>query len=465
MNIFTENPVILAAVVTLVLFLGGMVLLGIRAQRYNKTFDDTISAGRATTFLMCVGSGIGAQIGSGYVMGGAEHGAAFGIGGAWYGMGCGIGYILMGLLSARYFHRRGFISMGDYLADRYNDMRVSILYILSMLMCSFSVVAGQLLAGRAILEAFGVPGGWSTWITIGVAFVFATLTGLWGAFAASALQSVVILAGILLAVAVMIGQNGLAILPAALPEMAFDMLPYDPETFVGILFPVVTIMLTGQMNVQRAGSSDTERTAVWGHILAGIILIVIAFVPALLGMYGRILYPQAPDNVVFTALLMNYLPTVISGILLATIMSSIISAFCGNSVMMNTMIFHDIYRGLMGRTISDRATRFFMVGGNLVICIVAVLLTHVSEDIIGVMSLGYTFCGSGCIVAIFGGMLWKRPSGAAAALSIICSVSVSMLHLLGVIHIPYQSLVTLGIALVVYLAAGSLLPAGSVKRA
>ena len=459
MQFLNENPVVFFALGVLVLFLAGMVLLGIRAQRYNRTFDDTISAGRAMTFWLLVGSGVGAQIGSGFVLGGAEDAAHYGIGGAWYGVASGLGFVLVGIFTARYFRSRGYISMSDFLVRRYHDRRVTFLYVLAMMMSTFSMVAGQLLAGKAILEAFGVSGEWSVWITLGVTFVFATLTGLWGAFAASAMQSVVILAGILLALGVIVGQNGTEILAEGLPERFFTLQPYSSEDFIGIVFPILSISFTGQMIVQRIGSADTVETAVHGYILAGLISVALALVPAFLGMYGRVLAPSAPDNVVFTALLMERLPSLIAGIVLAALMSSVVSAFCGSFVMMNTLVIHDVLEEMLGQEISDRRARRLTVVSNLAVCAIAVLLTRTATGIIQIMSYGYAFVGSGCLAAIVGGMLWKRPGGRAAWLSIAAGIAVLVIHQIGFVTIPYQSVTAFAVSAVVYLILGVLLPA------
>ena len=458
MQFLTEHPVVFASVGILILFLVGMVLLGIRAQRYNRTFEDTITAGRSMNFWILVGSGVGAQVGSGFVLGGAEDGAAYGLGGAWYGISCGLGCILIGLFLAKYFRVRRYVSISDFLTVRYRDKRVNLLYVVSMIMCTFALVAGQLLAGQAILETFGVSGDWSVWVTLAVTFTFATLTGLWGAYAASAMQSVIILAGILLALGVMTAGNGTEVLTRELPERYFDLMSYDAETLVSIVFPMLTISLTGQMIVQRISATKSVRDAVAGHLMVGVLLIFLAFVPVLLGMYGRIAAPDVPAGVAFPALLMNRLPVLIAGIMLAAIMSSVVSAVCSSYILMNTLVIHDIYEGILGKTVTDQGSRRFMVVCNLAVSLIAVLLTRTTGSIIGIMSYGSSFVGSGCFAAIIGGMIWKRPDGRAAALSIVCSVGVSLLHLLGVVRVPFQSLTAFGIGWLVYLLLGALLP-------
>ena len=94
----------------LLLYIGIMLVISTLARRRNQTFQDTIAAPGQTTLLLLVGSAVGGQIGSGFVMGGTEYGATYGIGGAWYGIGCGLSYLVVAVLT-------GFIFKHKYLAD------------------------------------------------------------------------------------------------------------------------------------------------------------------------------------------------------------------------------------------------------------------------------------------------------------------------------------------------------------
>ena len=54
MQFLMDNPVILAALITLILFLGGMVLLGIRAQRKESSIGMAISLAVALSYYLVV---------------------------------------------------------------------------------------------------------------------------------------------------------------------------------------------------------------------------------------------------------------------------------------------------------------------------------------------------------------------------------------------------------------------------
>ena len=206
----------------LALFLGSMVWMGIRSQRYNTTFESSLTAGKTPSFLLITASAMGAHIGSGFVVGSAEYGAGYGIGGAWYGICCGLSFVVAGLFLSRVFRSLGCISISQYLQTRYHDNVTPLIYSVSNVFSGISIIAGQLLAGKALFSAVGFDGTSGVIILAVVAFIFVSLSGMWGVLAASAVQTAVIAAGMIIALAVTVAQHGTSIITQSLPSSYFS---------------------------------------------------------------------------------------------------------------------------------------------------------------------------------------------------------------------------------------------------
>ena len=144
----------------LALYMGAMLALSRSARKRIKSVQDTIAAPGQSTIFLLVGSAVGMHIGSGFVVGGAEYGARYGVGGAWYGIGCGISYLAVGLLISRFAYRNQFISLSDYFAKRYQGKSTRLIYSVATMLSCIAMLAGQLLAGRAIFLAVGIPEDW-----------------------------------------------------------------------------------------------------------------------------------------------------------------------------------------------------------------------------------------------------------------------------------------------------------------
>lgn len=119
-------------VTVLVIYFAGMVAIGMMGLKYSETFDSFVSAGRNAGVLMIIGSAVGSQIGNGFVVGGAGAGAGTGISGAWYGIGCGLGYLVIGVVLNKVVYAKGFISLPEFLDERYSDKMTAMVFSLPL---------------------------------------------------------------------------------------------------------------------------------------------------------------------------------------------------------------------------------------------------------------------------------------------------------------------------------------------
>lgn len=74
---------------------------------------------------------------------------------------------------------------------------------------------------------------------------------------------------------------------------------FSAETLVSLTIPTILAALFDQTAFQRTASAKSEKAAVRGHIYGGLLLIVMAIIPPLLGMYGIALFPNVDPASVF----------------------------------------------------------------------------------------------------------------------------------------------------------------------
>lgn len=424
----------------LILYMGAMLALGRSAQKRIKNVQDTIAAPGQSTTLLLIGSAMGMHIGSGFVVGGAEYGARYGIGGAWYGIGCGISYLAVGSFISRFAYRNQFISLSDYFAMRYQGKSTRLIYSVATMLSCIAMLAGQLLAGRAIFLAVGIPEDWGVVITAVISLCYATACGLWGTMAASAIQSAVIFVGMFLALAVMLGGYGVSELTECLPAAYFDPIPFDSEFFVNMVVPTATVSLVSQGIYQNIGSAKSEKTAVRGYLISGLLLIPVALVPPLLGMFGRMLFPAAEPSEVFMELLMTRLPSVVAAIILAAIICAVLGACNGAYITVAGNAVHDIYLGMIDPEADSRRCRRMMLAVDIAVCVIGIFMALRMNDIIQLLALGYSFLTAGCLIPFVGGLLWKRGTTRGALAGAFAGMAASAASSLGMIALPYPSI-------------------------
>ena len=121
------------------------------------------------------------------------------------------------MLVAKFFYRNRYLSLSDYFKTRYNDKSTRLIYSISTPLSYVAMFAGQILAGKAIFQDFGIDGNLSIIITALVVLFYASISGLWGAYMTSVIQVAVIVAGLIFALISMIIDGGFAAIQATLP--------------------------------------------------------------------------------------------------------------------------------------------------------------------------------------------------------------------------------------------------------
>lgn len=170
-----------------------------------------------------MGSAVGSQISSGFVMGGGEYGAQYGLSGAWYGIGCGLSYFVTVLL-AKFIHEHNLVSLTDYFSQRYQGTVIRLIYGTTGILSCIAMISGQLLASRAIFVTLGFSPQFGVIFIAIFALVYANASGLWGTMAISSLQSVILFFGMIAALWLLCSSTGLDPLLQSLPDSAFKII-------------------------------------------------------------------------------------------------------------------------------------------------------------------------------------------------------------------------------------------------
>ena len=447
------------AIVLLILTCYGVVmyLISRRALRRTTSFQDTIAAPRQVSLLILAGSAVGNQIGSGFVIGGAEYGAQMGLAGAWYGIGCGLSCFVVAIMSF-VIHHKGLLSLSDYFNQRYRGTAIQMIYCASSILCSVAMLSGQLLAGRSIFVTLGLPPAWSVVAIALIALIYSYTAGLWGSMAVSSFQSAVILGGMISALVVALITLGPGTLTSALPQEQFNLFSLDGDLLVSMAAPIVLVGAVNQLSFQSVTSARSLRTAQGGYVLAGLILLPTALIPPLLGMFGRSLFPELPADQVFSSLLLTRLPTVVAAVILAAVICAVICA-CNIAYLSTASIaVYSIYQGMLHPNADSATCRRMMLWSNLAVCGAGILIALVMDDIIQILSAGYSLTAAGCLVPFLGGLIWKRGSTRGAVSASLVGMAACLANFFGLISLPYASLTCIALAIVTFVAVSLLTP-------
>lgn len=431
-----------------------MVFIGIYGRKKVKNFNDFLTTGKRATLLMIMGSCIGAQIGSGFVVGGAESGALMGISGAWYGIGCGISYIIIGFLLAKFVYRNGYVTVSDFFEKRYGGKTTKLIYSIATPISCIASLAAQVMAGSAIFVALGMDGTVGAIISMVVVLAYSCISGLWGAQMTSVFQVGIIIVALIVGFVILM-FNGAGAALASLPAASWSWFNLDSVTWVAMVVPTITVAFVDQSIFQRIVSAKDEKASIWGHVGGGLIMLPIAVIPVLIGMYGQTVYPDAAASSVFWLVVLEKLPVVVSGLLVAAVLAAVMSTCDCVFLAVSATTVHDLYKGMINPNADDKTCTRLSIIINIIVGALATLFALSMTGVLNVISIAYTFTSAGCLVPFVAGALWKKGTEKGAIWSAIIGIAFALCGTFGLINIKYDILSTL-VALVVYIVVSLL---------
>lgn len=417
-----------------------LLLLGLWMGRYVKAAGDFFVAGRRLGPGLLFATLLAANIGAGSTVGATGLGYREGLSAWWWNGSAGIGSLLLAVwIGPRIWRaavKDNFFTVGDFLENRYGrTVRGTVAALLWV--GTLAILAGQFLGMSRILEVVaGLPklagcalGG------ILVTSYFAA-GGLFGSAWVNVVQLTVKLVGFAVAVPLVLhGVGGAGALLAASPTPGYASF-WGPSaiTLPALMIPAF-IVSPGLL--QKAYGARDERTVRLGVGVNAVALMAFGFLPALLGMAARTLYPNLPNQeLALPTLMVRALPPLVGGLALAAVFSAEISAADALLFMLATSLSQDLYRRFLSPGASDgqllRVARAAAVVGGLA----GVLLAMFSPTIIAALSVFYGLLGVTLFVPVIAGLHLRRTGPPEALAAIAAGVSIALsFHLAGVARI------------------------------
>lgn len=423
--------------VLLVVYSVGIVLFGLWTARLVRHSRDFFVAGRSLGPGLILASMLAANIGAGSTVGVAGLAYRDGIGAWWWVGSAGLASLVFALWVAprlwRLAKAHDFYTTGDYLEFRYGAS-VRGLAALLVSIASLSILAGQLIAGAAILNAIlGIPRWAGSLAGASIMTIYFASGGLLGTAWVNAVQLFVMLAGFLAALPVAVGNAGgfRALTEARAPEWFGDFLySAGPGSGWTLLFLVFPAFIVSPGLIQKSFGAASERALTNGVALNAVALILFSFIPTLLGMAGRAAIPGIDDpNLVLPTVLLQLLPAWLGALALSAVFSTEVDTCDAVLFMISTTLSQDLYKRHWNPRASDetllRVARMAAVLGGGLGVILSIYLGTVSQALL----LFYAILVCTLFIPIVIGLL-TTSGGAPEALAAILA-GVSTLFLVG----------------------------------
>jgi SSS family solute:Na+ symporter len=417
----------------LLLYTVGLTALGVWIGRLVRGPADFFVAGRRLSAPLLFATVLAANIGAGTTVGAAGLAYRDGISAWWWNGAAGIGSLVLAFVVGPRLWAlaadRGFLTVGDLLEDRYGATVRGVVAALIWI-GALAILAGQLIAGAAVLEVVADLPKWQGVLIGGLAMtIYFTAGGLLSSAWVNTVQLVVLIGGFMVALPVVVNHaGGLAQLMAPAGTSATFA---DPLHSIGPGSGWTMVLLLGPNFVvspglaQKTFGAVSARAVGIGLAAAGVAQLLFSFAPVLMGMAARALHPGLTDpNVVLPTVLAQDLPPAIGGLALSAAFSAEVSTCDAILFMLATSLSKDLYQRFINPLAPPetilRVARAAAIAGGVLGMLVAMQL----ETVVQALTIFYSLVGATLFVPVVGALFLKNTGAPEALASIVCGIGV-----------------------------------------
>lgn len=442
-------------VIVMAIYFCAMIGISWMEKKYATNFEDYLSAGRSAGLLMIIGGAMGAHIGNGLVVGGAAEGASVGLSGMAFGLGCCFSYVIITFFASDFVYKNGYMSLADYFRFRYRSELPAQIYNIATVCSYVGLLGGQLMAGKALFEALGLSGTVGVVIIAVVVFLYSQISGLWGAFATSVVQSAIIVVGLLAAMIYLVADGAWvtisdAVAAGAVAETFTSPIKgYNASTWVALTIPTTLSVLTDQASFQRICSAKNARTSKLGHILSALLMVPVCIAPAIIGMYGHAKF-GATGNAAFFTVIMETLPPIFAALVVTAVIAAVMSTIDAAYIAFSQVLLNDLYRNHINKNVTDKQLSKMTLWLNIGVTLIGIFFALTATSLVNLLSNTYLFLCGACLVPLVGGRVWKGGNRAGAIAASIVGITCVVLHMLNILVLPYYAVTLFVPSLIAY---------------
>lgn len=421
-------------IIIVFVYLIGMLSVGfIVKKRAGNSTDNYLLAGKGLSFGMAFPCMAAVMIGGGSTLGAASLGYENGFGGSWYLIWQGVGLMFLGLLFCKKLMKLNITTVAELLSLRFGETsRIYSAIIMSVyeLMLAVSQVIS---IGTTLSALTGLDLRLAMLIGGGIALIYSYVGGMVAITMTDFLQWILMTIGvfILLLPFSVSHAGGFANIFNGLPDSYwnFGSLGLIDEIIPKFLLFFLGLMI-GQELWQRMFTAKDMRTARAGTVAAGGYAVLYGLTCVFVGMVAVIVIPGNTDpQSTFVQMVMEVVPTGLSGIIFAGVLSALMSTLSGPLLASATLIMNDIYLPCRKKDMEDKEKMRLIKMIMACLCIFVMIVAFFIQDLLVALDMAYAILSGGLFVPVVCALFWKRATTQGALASMLISTIVIIVTL------------------------------------
>lgn len=406
--------------VVLVSYFALVAGIGIWSAFKTRTEEDFLAAGR--TIGPFVGGAVLAatQISAGTVVGTLGRHYLTGVSFWWAWFGVWSGWLVSAMFVAPKLRRFGALTVPDYIAVRYSSERARALAgVLILISYTIYLVAQFQASGEIALAVFGVEPLTAMLVIVASTAFYTLLGGVRSSSYIEFLQTLIMVAGVVVAVPVLMDHAGGVAQSISFLEGLDDRLIgwyYGPKEIIAFGAAFGLSIAAAPYEMTRFYSMRDERTVKQAIAVSIGFQMVIGLAVLAIGLLTRVLFPTlASEDQASSIMAFEVLPPIVGALLIVAMLSAIMSTV--NSILLVTgaAVAHDLY-GKFVRPMASQAHLVFVNRVSIVVLALVPVFFALQKygDVQAIVVEQTKFIASFFFVPVVIGLNWKRGTAAGA---------------------------------------------------
>lgn len=402
------------------------LVLGIAVWGYRRvdTAEDILVAGFGLPLPFVTGTLIAtflsasyffAALGLGFDVGGWEATAVLG--------GLGLTLVIGGFVWTRPLRRLRAWTMSDYYYLRYDRNPYLGAFAGLLLGGNFMLFqSAAVMSGGAfiIMEILDVGFAVAVFLVAGITATYSILGGLWAVAYTDAFQAIVAGSGILVASLLLFGDVGFGTLFGADHWNTPHLATASGVTFWSLLLVYAIGDLPAADLGQRVAGSDSPNTARKAMMIAGVFVVLVSFLPGLIGEALQPLYDGGMNGErLFLTYIAEQLNPVLGGLVLAALGAAAMSTIDTVYVAGIACITKNVYLDHVNSDPDGDRLLLLSRAGIGVTAIAGAIIAVYFQNILFVATLGFELTLAALVWPLVLGVFWRRVSAGSALASVV----------------------------------------------
>ncbi|MFK4765056.1 sodium:solute symporter [Desulfobaculum sp. SPO524] len=390
------------------------------AKRKIRESEDFLLAGRQLGPAMMAGTLAAAEIGGGSTLGvAAKAYGEWGFSAGWYVVSAGIGIFLVSFV-APYLRKSMATTVPEILGRRYGRTSHIMTTFLSI-SALFFATAAQVIATSTIIHVVTGIELQKVIILAGcVVTAYTLMGGLMSVAFTDIVHILVITIGMAIAMPIILhNAGGWDHLVSTLPAHQMSLTNVGWKTILGLILMYFMTFSTGQEAVQRYFAARNAKVAKMGSFMCSCLMALYGFIPAVIGLVALSHFPDIDPNSALPTAAQHFAPTIIAGVVLASVVAATMSSASGNMLAVSTLFTKDVFQRYIRPNATDKDLMTWSKGAILFVGTCSVIIALGNYSIISLLILAFTMRAAGPFAAFVFGLMYNNATVNGGLYSII----------------------------------------------